>query len=96
MNWLRKFLLKDRKKRGLLETRADLKYILRYRKDWLEFNEPEARKFIREQDKLPEDKKDHTKLALASRNIAHHLATKKEYQDLLVLETDLINYIDLL
>ena len=96
MNWLRKILLREQKKRALLEVKTDINFIKIYREAWLNYNESEGRKILRNENSKPESRRDQSKIDSTSRQIAKHLAAKKEYQDLKNLEKDLTVYIQLL
>jgi|TARA_Y100000310_G_scaffold270565_1_gene284493 hypothetical protein len=96
MDWYRKILLRARKKRALLEIRTDISFIKNYRADWLNFDESKARVELRKLYEAGEEKKDNVKINKISKNIALHQATKKEYDDLIKLETDIMAYIKMI
>jgi len=95
MNWLRKIFLRLHKRKALVEVRADINFIKIFRRSWLEYDEKEGRSILRKQD-AKGDKKDEALINKTSLEIAQHLATKKELQDLQKMESDLIRYIDLI
>lgn len=94
MNWLRKIKLKGFKKRALLEVRTDIIFIERYRQDWINFNESEARKDLTKERSKSDP--DNAKINEISMNLAKHESSKKELADLKIMEKDLISYIKLL
>jgi len=96
MNWFRKILLREQKRRALLEVGCDLNFIERYRHAWLNYDESEGRKILRSENIKDEGRRDQAKIKDVSRKIAKHLATKKEYQDLQGLEKDLMAYIEMI
>jgi len=95
MNYIRKFFLRLHKKKALVEVRADIKFIEVYRKEWLEYDEKNGRSILRRED-AKGDKKDQVVVDSTSKDIASHLATKKELQQLQEMEVGLIRYINLI
>jgi len=95
MNWYRKWLLKQHKKRALVEVIADINFIVNHRSDWLNYDESAGRKVLREQNDLGE-KADRALVDSTSRRIAEHLSTKKELQELREMHGDMKKYIDML
>ena len=78
-----------------MEVCCDLKFIEKYRAELLNYDEQAGRKILREQN-AKADKADGQLVAKVSKQIAEHLATKKEHEQLIAMRRDLSIYISLI
>ena len=95
MNWYRKLILRNFKKRVLVEIATDIKFIKKHRYAELHYDEQKARNLLVEE-KKKEEKADEQKINRISREIAETQAVKKEYEDLNRLLKDTKLYIGLI
>ena len=96
MEWLRKFRLKQHKKKVLTEIRGDINYIYKFKSDILNYNVDKDRDILAQQNVKPDGKKDKGLVKDISAKITERNTVVAELEELEKMEGNMIKYVSLL